>query len=135
MNEKSKKIPLIGKIKTLVSRTGQRIILRKKAQDGEISEKAALKIQKASYIAGCRLAKDSFTPPYLTLVKQLDAEEDQIFRAAVHNLANIAVERTKYRNDILAQLVAFADNHKLKPEQQAYIREKINYINASKRHK
>ncbi len=100
MEELKKKKGILSKIKSLVAKTGRSIIWRGRPKDNEISEKIAQKIQKSSYDFSIMERKDTFTPPYLSLAEQLQVDDDQIFKAAAYNMANIAISRKKYAQDI-----------------------------------
>ncbi len=100
MEELKKKKGILSKIKSLVAKTGRNIIWRGRPKDNEISEKIAQKIQKSSYDFSIMKRQDTFTPPYLSLAEQLQVDDDQIFKAAAYNMANIAISRKKYAQDI-----------------------------------
>lgn len=124
---------IIKKIKNLVSQTGRKIIYRKnKGKDTDISEKIAQKIQKASYDFSLKIRKDSFTPPYQKLAEQLQVEESQIFRAAVYNMANIAMHRRKFKKEILNIFYECLNDNNLSNEKKEYIKTKIAKINQNK---
>lgn len=128
-------LSLLNKIKALVSKTSKNILWRSKPKDNEISEKIAQKIQKSSYDLSLRQLKDVFTAPYLKLAEQLQVNEEQIFRAAAYNMANIAMVRKKYREDILKIFNQYADDTTKSPEQRDYLRKKIAEIKASSKEK
>ena len=122
---------ILNKIKALVAKTSRSIIWRGRPKDNEISEKIAQKIQKNSYDFSQLKRKDSFTPPYLSLAEQMQVEDEQIFRAAVYNMANIAVTRRKYRADILNIFNDYVTNEAVSESKKDYLRHKIAEINAS----
>ncbi len=122
---------ILNKIKALVAKTSRSIIWRGRPKDNEISEKIAQKIQKNSYDFSQLKRKDSFTPPYLSLAEQMQVEDEQIFRAAVYNMANIAVTRRKYRADILNIFNDYVANEAVSESKKDYLRRKIAEINAS----
>lgn len=131
MTNSAKKFAIISKIKSLVSRTSRHILWRSKPKDNEISERIAQKIQKNSFDLSRHPASDSFTPPYLKLAEQLQVDDEQILKAAVYNLANIAVMRTKYKKDILGIFEGFMSDNTRPKDYRDYVQGKINFINAS----
>ncbi len=133
MEKMDSKLGFLKKIKTLVSRTGKSILWRGRTKDNEISEKIAQKIQKSSYDFSMRVVKDSFAPPYLKLAEQLQIEDNQIFRAAAYNMANIAVARPKYRREIVTIFEKLLKDPHLDYEKQEYLRKKVNFINAARK--
>lgn len=116
---------IIAKIKKLVSQSGRTIIWRGKTKDNDISEKIAQKIQKSSYDYSLLKKKDTFTPPYLILADQLQVEDDQIFRAAAHAIANIALGRPKYSKEIRDLLENYLLQEDLPQSRRDYIRLKL----------
>ena len=61
----------------------------------------------------------------------MQVEDEQIFRAAVYNMANIAVTRRKYRADILNIFNDYVANEAVSESKKDYLRCKIAEINAS----
>ncbi|MBE6444684.1 MAG: hypothetical protein E7019_01300 [Alphaproteobacteria bacterium] len=116
---------IIAKIKKLVAQSGRNIIWRAKTKDNDISEKIAQKIQKNSYDFSLLKKKDTYTPPYQILAKQLQVEDDQIFRAAAHAIANIALGRPKYAPEIRTLLEDYLLQDKLPQSRRDYIRLKL----------
>lgn len=125
MNPKS--FAILNKIKSLVKKTGSSWIRRKRESD--ISEKIAIKIQKNAYDMSLIKSKDSFTSPYLLIAEQLQVEDDQIFRAAVYNIAQIAMNDAKLTKPILSILNKYTTEHTKTPAQQEYVKRKIEEIN------
>lgn len=121
-------LSIINKIKSFVAKTSRSILWRGKPKENDISEKIAQRIQKNSYDLSLRRFKDAFTPPYLKLAEQLQVDDNQILRAAVYNLANIAVVRTKYAEDILRLLEKYRDDDTKPQELREYAGRKINFI-------
>jgi len=76
----------------------------------------------------CTLETKHESPPYLALAEQLQVDEEQIVRAAIYNLAHIAMSRRKYRSDILQLLKNYAADETKTPEQRGYAEGKINAI-------
>lgn len=128
MAEALKKKGILNKIKSLVAKTGRSIIWRGRPKDNEISEKIAQKIQKNSYDFSMLKRKDTFTPPYLSLSDQLQVDDDQIFRAAVYNMANIAVARTKYAEDIINIFNNYLQREGTAELRRDYVRRKLSEI-------
>lgn len=125
----TKQFALIERLKKIVSSTGRHILRRQKGKrENEISEKIAQKIQKTSYDLSQKVVKDSYTPPYQKLAEQLEIEEPQIFKAAVYNMANIAMYRRKYRKDILEIFSRYMDDYHLSNEKKDYLKAKIAKI-------
>ncbi len=125
MNQFKEQLAIIEKIKRLVINPTK--LFRPKKESG-ISEAIAKKIQKSAYDLSHQKEKQEFTPPYKAIVEQLQIEEDQIFRAAVHQLAGIAVNEDKYAPDIIEKLEKYASNPHKTREQQEYARKKADEI-------
>lgn len=121
-------LSIINKIKSFVARTSRSILWRGKPKENDISEKIAQRIQKNSYDLSLRQFKDAFTPPYLKLAEQLQVDDEQIFHAAVYNLANIAIVRTKYTEEIVHLLEKYRDDSAKPQELREYANRKINFI-------
>lgn len=130
--ENHKQAGIFNRIKALVAKTSKSIIWRGRPKDNEISEKIARKIQKNSYDFSQLKRKDSYTPPYLILSEQLQVEDEQIFRAAVYNMANIAKARRKYRSDILNIFNDYIINTAVSEAKKDYLKRKVAEINAIK---
>ncbi len=128
MERKTKKFAIINKIKSLVTKTGRQIFWRGKPKDNEISELIAQKIQKNSYDLSQLHPKDAYTPPYLALAEQLQVEDEQIARAAIYNLAHIAMVRRQYKSDIIKLLKDYAADDSKAQEQRDYAEEKIKSL-------
>ena len=133
MNAVAKQGSFFNKIKAMVAKTSRSIIWRGRSQDNDISDKIAQKIQKNSYDFSRQFHKDTYTPPYLSLVEQLEVDDEQIFQAAVYNLANIAKARSRYGQDIINILENYLqkDTHKL--ERKDYVAHKIYEIHKSEK--
>ena len=76
--------------------------------------------------------KDTFTPPYLALADQMQVDDDQIFRAAVHNMANIAIARPRYKADIQKVLDDYFAQDNMPQARRDYVRLKLAEIKNSK---
>lgn len=124
MEELKKKKGILSKIKSLVAKTGRSIIWRGRPKDNEISEKIAQKIQKSSYDFSIMERKDTFTPPYLSLAEQLQVDDDQIFKAAAYNMANIAISRKKYAQDIQGIFNDYLQKEGMPEVRRDYIKQK-----------
>lgn len=128
MNAVAKDDSFFNKIKAMVAKTSRSIIWRGRSQDNEISEKIAQKIQKNSYDYSQVFHKDTFTPPYLSLVEQLEVSDEQIFQAAVFNLSNIAKARHRFSNDIIHILDNYLQKDDIKLERRDYVSHKLYEI-------
>lgn len=129
MSNTAKQFALIERLKKLVASTGRHLLGRKnRPHDNDISEKIAQKIQKTSYDLSQKVVKDTFTPPYQKLAEQLEVDEPQIFKAAVYNMANIAMHRKKYRRDIMDIFSRYLSDYNLSNEKKDYIKSKMDKI-------
>lgn len=126
MNQFSQQFAIIDKIKCLVRKTGSSIFRTKK--DLGISEDIAKKIQKSAYDLSHLKEKDTFTPPYMVIAEQLQVEDDQIFRAAVSNLANIAINESKFAEAILKTMEESLQHTLRTKDQVEYVKTKINTV-------
>lgn len=117
---------IINKIKSVVKKTGG---LFSSGNNG-ITAAIARKIQKTAYDVSRVPEKDTYTPPYMWIAEELQASDPQIFKASVFCLANIAVNETRYKNDIQTLLKKNLDVYKDDKERTEYIREKMEYIAA-----
>lgn len=129
MSQNSNQFSFLNKIKSLVSKTGRTLLRRSGHKDNDISEQIAIKIQKNSYDISHKQVKESFTPPYLKIVEQLQVGDEQIFRAAVFNLTNIAIARNKFAPDIIELFNKELNNNGHSREQKDYIKFKLAQIN------
>ncbi len=120
---------ILNRIRKLVTATGRGIVWRSRAKDNDISKKIAQKIQKNSYDYSLLKKNDSYTPPYLILADQLQVEDDQIFRAAVHAIVNIAAGRPKYSQEIRDLLEQYLQQDNVSQPRRDYVRLKLFEIN------
>ena len=120
---------ILNRIRKLVAATGRGIVWRGRAKDNDISKKIAQKIQKNSYDYSLLKKNDSYTPPYLILSDQLQVEDDQIFRAAVHAIVNIATGRPKYGQEIRSLLEQYLQQDNVSQPRRDYVRLKLFEIN------
>ncbi len=128
MVDTGRKKGILSKIRSLVSKTGRSIIWRNRPKDNDISEKIAQKIQKNSYDFSMMKRKDTFTPPYLSLAEQMQVDDDQIFRAAVYNMSNIALGRPKYAADIIRAFNEYLLKPNAPEARRAYVRTRLEII-------
>ena len=133
MNQLKQQFAIINRIKCLVKKTGSSFFRRRK--DPGISEDIAKKIQKSAYDLSHLKQKDIITPPYLDIAEQLQVDDDQIFRAAVYNLTNIAVNEERYAAEIIKALEETAFQCNRRGEQLEYVKNKINVIKNKLRNK
>ena len=117
---------IIKKLKTIVRKTGS--VFFRSARDKGITEAIARKIQKTAYEVQQIKQKETYTPPYKEIAKQLQVPDDVIYKAAVYRLAHIAANEDYVAADILSILdnqVKRTDNTK---EQRDYVQTKIDFI-------
>lgn len=126
MTQLAQQFNLIRKIKSLVKKTSSSFF--KKHNDFGISETIAKKIQVSAYDLSHSKDKLEVTPPYLDIVEQLHVEDDQIFKAAVYNLTNIALNETRYARSILEAFENVSKQSYRTKEQLDYLKAKINLI-------
>lgn len=126
MKQLAQQFNLIHKIKSLVKKTSSSFF--KKHNDFGISEAIAKKIQVSAYDLSHAKNKHEITPPYLDIAEQLHVEDDQIFRAAVYNLTNIALNEARYAQPILEALENATKQTYRTKEQLDYLKIKINTI-------
>ncbi len=101
-------------------------LIRRKS--GDISPAEAEKIQKASYALSQAEIKKKFSPVYLSLLPGLDSEEKQIFEASVYYLAKIAVNKQKYREEILQILNEKMKKNGINPEFRDFLKYYVQNI-------
>lgn len=116
---------ILNRIRKLVSETGRSIIWRSRPKDNDVSEKIAQKIQKNSYDYSLLKKTDTYTAPYLVLADQLQVDDDQIFRAAVHAIVNIANARSKYKQEIRDLLEQYLQQDNVSQPRRDYVRLKM----------
>ena len=115
-----------AKISTSMLKKITGLIVRRKS--GDISPAEAEKIQKASYALNHTEVKKKFSPVYLSIASGLNSEEKQIFEATVYYLEKIALNKPKYREDILKIMNEKAKESSINPEFRELIRNKIHNI-------
>lgn len=101
-------------------------IVRRKSSD--ISPTEAEKIQKASYALARAEVKKYFSPVYLSILSGLDSEEKQIFEATAYYLTKIAINKAKYKEEILEILKNKVSQKDINPEYKEYLKQKIRDI-------
>ena len=107
-------------------------LLAMAAEEFEISAPKAKKLQKEFFEQKNKNLSKQITPPFLEIADQLEAEDDQVFHAAVYNLGLVALAQKKYRKEILNILGEYAENKRKTQEQRAYVQEKIDEIKKAK---
>ncbi len=98
-------------------------LVRRKS--GDISPNEAEKIQKASYALTHTEIKKKFSPVYLSMLNGLNSEEKQIFEATVYYLVKIALNKPKYRQDILKIMNEKIKESSINPEFREIIKTKV----------
>ncbi len=98
-------------------------LVRRKS--GDISPNEAEKIQKASYALTHTEIKKKFSPVYLSMLNGLNSEEKQIFEATVYYLVKIALNKPKYRQDILKIMNEKMKESSINPEFREIIKTKV----------
>ena len=94
----------------------------------DISAQKALLLQK-DYIDNLSKSKSElFTPPFMEVAKQLSSEKQEIFRAAVFYLVNIAKNETQYTADIL-QILKAELKKKHSSDDANFLQAQINRLN------
>ena len=94
----------------------------------DISAQKALLLQK-DYIDNLSKSKSElFTPPFMEIAKQLSSEKQEIFRAAVFYLVNIAKNETQYAADIL-QILNAELKKKHSSDDTKFLQAQINKLN------
>ena len=97
MTKTSGQFAIIEHIKNFVKNTGRPW---RKRDEHAISEDVARRLQKKSYERSLAPKDTSKTPPYLEIAKQLQVNNEQIFCAAVFNLAEIALNVERHKSAI-----------------------------------
>lgn len=97
----SKHLNVLTKIKSFIKKG-----TIKSAKDSEeVSSEVANVIQASSYSLLKNYKKDKYyTPIYKVIAEQLSSNNNQIFSSAVYNLAKIAHNNTKDRDEIILLL-------------------------------
>lgn len=101
-------------------------LIRRKS--GDISPSEAEKIQKASYALSQAEIKKKFSPVYLSMVSGLDSEEKQVFEASAYYLAKIAVNKQKYREEILEIFNEKINKNNINPEFKEFLKYYVQNI-------
>ena len=95
---------------------------------GDITPAEAEKIQKMAYMETNKEQKKKFTPPFQTIAESLNTEEKQLFEANVYYLTRIAINKPKYRQEILEILKKKSSEKRINPEFREYILQQIQNI-------
>lgn len=127
MSQISKQFAIISKIKNLVKRTGSSLFGSNIKNSG-ITEEIAKKIQRNAYDLSHKADKDTYTPSYLIIAEQLQVSDDQIFKAAVFNLTNVAIATKKYSSEILTLLDQYSKDNSQSFEKREYVKMKMGEI-------
>lgn len=120
---------LVSTIKTFVAKTGKKIFYNSPRDPYNVNVAKDIQKTECDLAKGCELEK--FTPPYKEVLEQLNVENEQIFRAVVYNLSRIAINRKKYRKDILHHLEEHYFSGKRSTVLQGYLAIKISKIKNS----
>ena len=96
-----------------------------RGKEGEITPIEAEKIQKASYALNHTEVKKRFSPVYLSIVAGLNDEDKQVFDATLYYLKRIAINKPKYREDIVKILKEKSQDNNISPEFRANITNSI----------
>ncbi len=129
MPQLTKQFAIIEKLKSLVKKSTRPF--RRRGENMAISEDIARKIQKNSYDQSHAKVKDAVTPPYKSIAEQLQVEDDQIFRGAIFNLANIALTAEKYAREIIVVMEKALEQEQRTPDQLEYVKNRIAAIKAA----
>lgn len=107
------------------------ILVAQNAESSEmenISKHRALRLQKDYVNSLKQERKRTITPPYKEIMKQLNAEKSEIFRAAVYYLLEIADNEQKYHDEIIAELQTFLQNSKRSKEDLEYLSKQLQKV-------
>lgn len=96
-----------------------------RSKDGEITPIEAEKIQKASYALNHTEVKKRFSPVYLSFVSGLNDSDKQVFDATLYYLKRIAINKQKYKEDIVKILEEKAIDSSISPEFRSNIKKSI----------
>jgi ATP-dependent exoDNAse (exonuclease V) beta subunit len=117
---------LVYKLKTLVSAAKGKIF--KYLKQDTINENEAKKIQKTGYYDSRAANTKKYSPPYLSILEQLNDDSEQVFRSVVCKLTRIALNRKEYRAEILSHLEEHHSEYKRSRELFGYLALKISEI-------
>ena len=113
-------------INTSMLKKIKEFIVGRKSED--ISPQEAEKIQKAAYALTKTEIKKKYSPVYLSFLPGLDSEERQVFEATVYYLIKIAINKPKYRQEILDVLEEKSLQTGFNPEFKEYIKHQLQNI-------
>ncbi len=117
---------IIKKLKNIVRKTGH--VIFRNGRDKGITESIARKIQRTAYEAQQIKHKETYTPPYQEIAKQLQVPDNSIYKAAVYRLASIAVNEDRLAADIMTILEHQLQRSDTSKEQLDYVQGKIDFI-------
>ena len=117
---------IIKKLKSIVRKTGN--VFFWSGRDKGITEEIARKIQRTAYEVSQTHHKETFTPPYKEIAKQLQVQDETIYRAAIYRLTDIAVNEDRMALDILEMLEQEVKKTSKNKDLQEYIQQKIDFI-------
>lgn len=98
-----------------------------KSQNSNLSAKDAASLQK-NYIENLNKKSDLLTPPYVEIAKQLSNPKDEIFRAAVYYLVQIACNEPRYVSSINSILQQCRKKNKLSAENILFLDEQLKKL-------
>lgn len=92
-----------------------------------ISIQLAHKIQRDNLesIRKKQRAKEVYTPSYVLIGEQVHDESDQVFKAAIFNITQIAFSNKKYVKNILNMFDGFLQESAFSEGRKEYVSEKI----------
>ena len=134
MNQLKQQFAIINRIKCLVKKD-RFVLFPDAAKIPAYPKTLPKKFKNPPYDLSHLKQKDIITPPYLDIAEQLQVDDDQIFRAAVYNLTNIAVNEERYAAEIIKALEETAFQCNRSGEQLDYVKSKINVIKNKLRNK
>ncbi len=94
-------------------------------KDKDVTPSDAEKIQKASYALDNADIKKRFTPPYISMIADLDSSDKQVFDASLYYLTKIAIKKSRYREDIVKNMHEKLQNKSLNPEFKESLKQQI----------
>ena len=99
-----------------------------RTKEGELTPIEAEKIQKASYALNHTEVKKRFSPVYLSFLPGLDNEDKQVFEATLYYLKRIAINKPKYKAEIVEILNEKIKDTNISPEFRASIKNSVSEI-------
>lgn len=92
-----------------------------------ISKAEAINLQQ-EYIADNHAQNTDFLPPYLDILKQLDAPKPEVFTAALYYLGQIANNESHHKANIIESLTAKSKEKKLPEDRKQQILQMLETI-------